>query len=791
MRLKNSEGTLLMKQFVKKWYRKWIVSLFVALPLSFVVLFFGLMPPRFDVVMYFDNIVGEGGCYSYLSDSNTFFSYLYQGEAYFGSELKTLRLTDLAFNVEQVELYLYDVEEADLLSYDIVMFGRVVTHLNIDGLTHPFSASRRTAYESNEGVMAHIVIPDETDLITVGFPGNTIIPIGVWIAYALFILLIALLLSVGLAVLIDRAPSVTLPLLSASCLMTAMIMGCYLCGSLPYVSYPFFLLNWLFFFAAALLINSLTLPWIGTVFVSVFTLIWYVANYFIILFRNKPIMPSDLKAIGTAKEVAGGYDLTPTGPMIVSVLVLALWLTLICLVYRKTRPKEKPPMKKRLIRRGVGAAVAALLVLLGVNTSTYDNLNNFMWDARLLNAFHQQGILLTYIKAVELSQVKMPEGYSREAVASILDEYQPETDSGAVHPTRIIMIMNEAFSDLRTVGLDPNIDVMPFIDSLDQNTVEGRLYVSITGGGTCNTEFEALTGNTLAFLNPGAYPYTENVTEPLFSLASYFRDNGYVTEAFHSHFATNWRRDVVYPYLGFERFNSFEKYPTFENETTLRGYATDIMDYTVIRQRDAANEGSPRFFFDVTVQNHGDFEHFKELKQADELVPYEDSLHQSVRVYLSLIKLSDDTLQEFMEQYQNSAEPTMIIFFGDHQPSLREEAMNQVYTTMSGNLETFQTKFFIWTNYETETVHDAAISANYLPWLILERGNFPLPPYVQLLREVHEKYPILSAQGVVDAYGNVYDNVAVLLDDPLLRKYQYVQYANLFDELDPAWFQVK
>ena len=59
-----------------------------------------------------------------------------------------------------------------------------------------------------------------------------------------------------------------------------------------------------------------------------------------------------------------------------------------------------------------------------------------------------------------------------------------------------------------------------------------------------------------------------------------------------------------------------------------------------------------------------------------------------------------------------------------------------------------------------------------------------------MLEEVHEKYPIISSQGVVDTEGNVYDNVAMLLDDPLIQKYQYIQYANLFDEIDPAWFEV-
>ena len=106
-------------------------------------------------------------------------------------------------------------------------------------------------------------------------------------------------------------------------------------------------------------------------------------------------------------------------------------------------------------------------------------------------------------------------------------------------------------------------------------------------------------------------------------------------------------------------------------------------------------------------------------------------------------------------------------------------------------MDLYKSKFFIWTNYETKTEHDVQISANYLPWLILERGNFALPPYVQMLKELHEKYPIISAQGVMDAEGNVYSGVAEVMDDPLIKKYQYIQYANMFDEIDPAWFEVK
>ncbi len=776
---------------MKKKIRGILLAFFVTLPLVFSVIFFGYLPLRFDAVVYTDNIVGEGTCSSYLTDDQKSFAYLYEGDAYFGSELKTLRLDGLQYNVETVGLYMYGIEEADIISFDISVFGRTVAHINKDGLTHPYTVTTRTAVSSDEELLVHLAVPDGEDSISMSFPGNSVIPSWIWAAYFAFIVLLALALAFGLSCLFERAPGIKFPLFSASAIMMTMIMGCFLCGSLPYVNYTDFLLNWVLLFAAALLINSLTLPWVGTVAVSAFSLVWYIANHFVILFRGKPIMPADLKAIGTAREVVGGYDLTPTWQIMISVVVVLFYLIMAAAVWKKAKPQEKIPVKKQLAGRGIGVAAAIGLMVFGVNNPAFSSLNTFQWDAKVLEGFHREGIVLTFVKSAISAHVEKPEGYSRDAVNAYLEEYPREQKTDAIRPTRIIMVMNEAFSDLRTVGLSEDIDVTPFIDGLDENTIEGSLYVSVLGGGTCNTEFEALTGSTLAFLGPGAYPYTENVTEPLFSLASYFRDYGYLTEAFHANEPQNWNRNVVYPNLGFGKFNSINEYPKLTSDNYLHNYITDATDYNFVGQRDSENDGSPRFLFDVTIQNHADYDHFEDVEEAETLKAYEDNLHQNVRVYLSLLKVSDDSVRSLIEQYRDSDEPTMIVFFGDHQPMLPDAAQDDVYTEMQYYLDYFKSKFFIWTNYETETAHDVGISANYLPWLILERGNFPLPPYVQMLKEVHEEYPVISSQGVIDADGQVYDNAAELLDDPLMRKYQYVQYANLFDEIDDGWFEAE
>ena len=92
----------------------------------------------------------------------------------------------------------------------------------------------------------------------------------------------------------------------------------------------------------------------------------------------------------------------------------------------------------------------------------------------------------------------------------------------------VIAIMNEAFSDLSVVGdFTTNQDYMPFIHNLKENTIQGHLYMSIFGSGTCNSEFEFLTGNTMAFLQNGIIAYTQVVKDKLPNLTYTLKQQGY------------------------------------------------------------------------------------------------------------------------------------------------------------------------------------------------------------------------------------------------------------------------
>lgn len=768
------------------------LSFCISLPIVFVLVFFGYFRVNYDLVIHTDNIKGEGICQSFVCPMQGIAAF-YEVDFYFGSKLKKATVKGYHYDVDEIHLVSSEVSQFEITGIDSYVKGIHLGHFKpTDILPDGESIEGTKATLSSRNGVLHVDVKDPNIGSTVSIK-QPFIPIWFWFAYFAGMLIISLLVDLLLGYMFLLFPDLKLPLLSAACIAVVLLAGCFFCGSLPYVTYINFTLNWLFLFAAALLINGLTLPWLGTVMIMSLATVWYIANYFVIILRGKPIMPADIKAAGTAAEVMGGYSFEPSWKMILGVAVVLAYAILMIVVWKWNRLKDRQPLRRHLIVRGSAVAVAILMMAIGINTSTFKNLNTFAWDGVLLKSFHEEGMVLTYLKSAYNSGVKKPEGYSREKVDSYLKEYESSAtvDDDAVQPVNIIMVMNEAFSDLRVVGLDDKVDVMPFIDSLDENTVEGSLGVSVFGGGTCNTEFEALTGNSLSFLGPGAYPYTENVTEKMFSLAAYFKGQGFEAEAFHANDPDNWNRSMVYPNLGFDAFKSIEDFEKFGDVKYLHEQPADIVDYKFMEAENERYEGKRRFLFDVTMQNHSPYDRWLDVEKAQSVKKYGSDLYFDTQVYLSLVKASDDEVKQLVETYQDSDEPTMIIFFGDHQPGLPGTAINELYTDVTSNLDPYKSKFFIWTNYKTKEEHDAYLSANYLPWLILDRGNFPLPPYVQMLKEVHEKYPVISSQGVMDSDGNVYSGIAELADDPLIQKYQYIQYANIFDVLDDKWFNLK
>ena len=144
-----------------------------------------------------------------------------------------------------------------------------------------------------------------------------------------------------------------------------------------------------------------------------------------------------------------------------------------------------------------------------------------------------------------------------------------------------MVVMNESFSDLTTYleGYETSTDPMPYVRSLTNrgDVVSGTCAVSSDmGTGTANSEFEFLTGNSMAYFK-GNTPYVQFIDAETPSLASLLAGRGYSTMAMHAYERAGYNRVKVYDRLGFETYKGIEDFDV--DLDYARGYPTDEANY--------------------------------------------------------------------------------------------------------------------------------------------------------------------------------------------------------------------
>ena len=516
-------------------------------------------------------------------------------------------------------------------------------------------------------------------------------------------------------------------------------------------------------------------------------------NHYVMAFRSTPFVPWDLLSVRTAASVAQNYDFTPTPRMIV-VTVLFVLLMVAVRVLRKV-PRIKLP-----IRLG-SAVLCGLALCLFVNTLQQETFQNkhYLYPFLFTPAYMTKvnGMAVTFAMDLAYVAVDKPEGYSAEEAQKTLEQYgntdnvfaddEENTndaknrgeDANNKDLPNIIVIMDEAFSDLSVVGdLETNEDYMPFMHKMQQgadHTITGYAQVSVCGGNTANSEFEFLTGNTMSFLPSGSIPYQQYITKDTPSLASYLASLGYETYAQHPYYASGWNREKVYPLLGFEHLNFIDDYA---NKTYVRKYVSDDADMQhIIDTYENKEDGKPAFIFNVTMQNHGGYtDAFSDLSEDVHATNYNSEVLDR---YLSLIRLTDQSLEKLVDYFSNVDEKTVIVFFGDHQPSDTVAAQVQDSMLLPGESvpdeqlrKRYQVPYLVWANYDIDGATQQNTSLNYLSAEVLKAAGVPTDAYQNFLLDLQKSYPVMSAAGRTDASN---------ADENMLSTYKKLQYYNLFE----------
>lgn len=518
-----------------------------------------------------------------------------------------------------------------------------------------------------------------------------------------------------------------------------------------------------------------------------------IANYYVQQFRGNPILPWDLQSVGTAMSVADNYTFTVNYRMLI-ILLIFLLINVIAF--------KCPARIRRLPLRTAGAAVSFML-LLGGNALLH---NEAVTDALLPGGttftqwaiYRDNGFLVSFMMNLKYMDVSKPAGYDVESVVETMAQYvehpadepapTPLEEPGS-KPPNIIVIMNEAFSDLSVIHeFGVTEDYMPFFRSLQggENTVSGNLYVSVVGGNTANTEFEFLTGNTMAFLPAGSIPYQQYIDRELPNLTSILKEQGYLTTAIHPFGSAGWNRSTVYPLLGFD-YTYFKS--SFRSPEYIRQYISDRSSFQKIidqYERKAADERV--FIFNVTMQNHGGYSlQYDNFKSTVALTDIEN--RPGTEQYLSLIKETDQAFQSLVEYFAAQEEETVVLMFGDHQPTdyVADCIVNLTgkypdEMTLKEQQSRYIVPFVLWANYDIEEASYEGLSANYLSTILMDAAGLRKSDYQNFLSGIKDTLPIITANCVADAEGSFYTmKEAEALYPDLLQEYRTLQYNLLFD----------
>ena len=513
------------------------------------------------------------------------------------------------------------------------------------------------------------------------------------------------------------------------------------------------------------------------------------AETFVVAFRSRPIMLWDVMAFRTAMTVSGNYEFFITRQMKTAFVLLLLMNVFLWFTPRRVRG-----WKLRLaVGGGIAASIAgygawffAVLVPswgLGIN----------MWAIN--GTYQEYGYVLSTAVSLQYVVKKPPQGYSNARLKEIYNrleesiyaeagngqaypvksqaypespenpenpENRPE-EGQPVTPVNLICIMNESLAELKTAGdFTTNTEYFPFMDSLEENTVRGSLCVPVFGSMTSNTEFEFLTGDSMALLPANSIAYQFNVKPGTYSMVSTLKDQGYYSVAMHPYPGENWNRVECYQNMGFDAFLDQEFY---EGSEELRNYISDEADYQKLIQVVEAKENpeDKLFIFNVTMQNHGGYEGtYDNFEQEVWLTGQYEGKYPKTDQYLSLMKRSDQAFQYLVEYFSRTDQPTMIVMFGDHQPSVEDEFYDDIAgmpsseITVQEHLMWYETPFIIWTNYSMPSEDMGRLGAVYLSSEVLWRANLEMTPYNRFLLAMKEDLPVVHFLGCYDREGTYY-----------------------------------
>ncbi|MBR6650086.1 MAG: sulfatase-like hydrolase/transferase [Clostridia bacterium] len=539
--------------------------------------------------------------------------------------------------------------------------------------------------------------------------------------------------------------------------------------------------------------------------VAAFTYLIAIVDHFVVQARSFEIQLSDLASFGTAMSVASKYEFVLYNETKVGIL----WgIILVTFVVMTKMPKAKRSVKHAVYSLApvVIAFICGFIVFnqafssaLGITDKYWkyrgSELNGF-WVSTIYSASATRIVEPDGYESVDSSEVTLEAVLQKDPPSDAVETPTdtPENSVGEKKP-HVIVIMNETFSDVHTIAkyfgneMQTNIPVTPYFDSLSDeasNIIKGHAIASVYGGNTANSEFEFLTGMSMAFLprSTVAYNFYLNETNS-FSIVDIFNEAGYKTVGMHPEDPTNWKRNSIYSYYGFDETYFKPDFGELTKETDwYRGHVSDMAVYEkIISLYEGCKEsGESLFTFAVTMQNHGGYT----TAGFEPTVKVTDRNKPKVNEYLSCINNSDIALQYLLSYFEHQDEEVIICFYGDHQPSISYLGTGYFNltddSTEGQRLAQYVVPYMYWSNNDIDSDVRKVTSINFLSGYLLELAGLEKTDFLELINQINKEIPVLTAAGWIDNSMNFTELSYTSKGLPhQLQLYSSLQYNALFD----------
>lgn len=451
-----------------------------------------------------------------------------------------------------------------------------------------------------------------------------------------------------------------------------------------------FLFNTYMIFVTFLLVYIVKRRVFLRIIVSVFWLVIGGVNGYILSVRVTPFNAQDLKVLDDAMSMINKYFTGFQGVLIIiGILAVIAWLV--------SMWRRGGQYTGKIYR--IPAAVACVVAF-----ATLGKVTDFAIEKRVVSdyfgniafAYEDYGLPYCFMASLFNTGIDQPGFYDEEAIQTIATEGNlSEVATGRQGMPNILLIQLESFFDPDEVEFfETSQDPIPTFHYLMENYSSGYFKVPSVGAGTANTEFEVLTGMSMRYFGPGEYPYKTYVKKEgnaIESVATALKQFGYGAHALHNNGGNFYSRADVFKNMGFDSYTS-EEFMNVLQFTENDWAKDDILTEHILNAMDSTEQQD--FVFTITVQGHGAYPEEKVLENPlIQITGMEDEGKKNAwEYYVNMLYETDLFIADLISELEQRGEPTVLILYGDHLPTMGLEASDLKSRYL------FNTNYVMWDN---------------------------------------------------------------------------------------------